>query len=152
MFITIWRESMRVKIVVEDDDGSIYEAEANMIKSQKVLIKDFKNKTVSKKHPEKHTIDYDLPIRAFIKQYAKELSGSRKFTLLVAYFAKGDEKGNVKIDLIEKNWKKMQAKHLLGIKYSLAHSGRAIEEGWLNTKSRGEYYLMPKWKEIFSNG
>jgi hypothetical protein len=33
-------------------------------------------------------IDFDIPIRGFIKKYSKSLSGPKKFALLVAYFQK----------------------------------------------------------------
>jgi hypothetical protein len=37
-------------------------------------------------------VDFSTPFRTFVKRHATGMSGARKFTLLVAYIAKGDEK------------------------------------------------------------
>ena len=94
-------------------------------------------------------IDFDIPIRAFVKKYSKGLSGPKKFALLVAYFSKGELKKEIQLDEVEKNWNKMKSKQLLGMEFNRNCSIRAKENDWVETKKHGVYSLRPLWKGIF---
>lgn len=94
-------------------------------------------------------IDFEIPIRAFVKKYSKGLSGDRKFTLLVAYLSKGEFKREILLDEIENNWNKMKSKKLLGMQFNRYYSGVAKENDWVETKKHGIYSLRPLWKGIF---
>ncbi len=90
-----------------------------------------------------------MQIRAFVKKYAKNMSGGKKFTLLVAYLTKGDASKRVALAAIEKHWNKMTAKGLLGMKFNRLYTSRARENDWASTEKTGSYHLRPAWKEIF---
>lgn len=53
-------------------------------------------------------IDLDVPVRAFVKKYAKGMSGPKKFTLLLARLAQGDLKAEIALSQIESSWNKMR--------------------------------------------
>ncbi|MFH1066528.1 MAG: hypothetical protein V1746_01300 [bacterium] len=121
-----------------------------------ILAKKDGSKTASLKKPfyakEKSsppTLDFSMPIRAFVKRHGIDMSGSKKFTLLVAYLAKGDLKKTVPLVEIHKQWNKMTAKGLLGMEFNRFHSSPAKENDWVNTEKSGSYNLRPSWKAIF---
>lgn len=95
-------------------------------------------------------IDFELPIRPFIKQNAKKMSGPKKFTLLVAYLAKGDINKQVLLSEIAKEWNRMTAKHLLGLKFNRYFTSEAKDHDWVETKKKGFYNLRSSWKAIFT--
>jgi hypothetical protein len=96
-------------------------------------------------------IDFGKPLRPFVKQYAKGLSGPKKFVLLLSRLAGGDVKKEVAVEEIKKHWKKMKAKSLLGLDFNTFYPTRAGENDWVETKKKGIYNLRPSWKEIFRN-
>jgi hypothetical protein len=116
-----------------------------------------KSKRPAKKLPaSSHTskpidIDFGIPLRPFVKQYAKGLSGPKKFVLLLSRLAKGDVKKEVGIEEIKKHWNKMKAKSLLGLDFNTFYPTRAGENDWVEAKEKGIYNLRPSWKEIFRN-
>lgn len=90
-----------------------------------------------------------MPIRAFIKKHGSNLSGAKKFTLLLAHLTKGDRSKRVPLAAIEKHWNKMKAKGLLGMKFNRLYTAQAKENDWVHTEKAGLYYLRPSWNEIF---
>jgi len=93
--------------------------------------------------------DFTTPIRAFVKRFSPGMNGARKFTLLVAYMAQGDDTKRVALGDVEKKWNSMKASNLLGMKFNRRYSSQAKENDWVNTEKTGVYYLRPSWKEIF---
>ena len=93
-------------------------------------------------------IDFSMPFRAFIKRHAGGMSGARKFVLIVAYIAKGDEKVSVDLAEIKRHWNKVTAKGLLGLDFNYKYTSEAKENDWVDATS-GAYVLRPAWKEIF---
>jgi hypothetical protein len=93
-------------------------------------------------------VDFDTPFRAFIKRHAAGMSGARKFTLLVAYIAKGDVKKSVDLAEIRQHWNKVKAKGLLGMSFNPKYTSEAKEHDWVDA-SAGAYVLRPHWKGIF---
>lgn len=94
-------------------------------------------------------IDFEIPIRPFIKQNAKGLSGDKKFVLLVSYLSKGDPRKEIELEKVEGIWNTMKAMDLLGGKFNRAYSNRAKDNDWVDAKKTGTYILRPTWKEIF---
>ncbi len=94
------------------------------------------------------TIDFSMPIRAFIKKHSTGMNGAMKFTLLLAYLTKGNAGKRVTLAEIEKHWNKMTAKSLLGMKFNRLYSSQARENDWANTEKTRSYHLRPTWKEI----
>lgn len=97
-------------------------------------------------------LDFTMRERAFVKRYAKGMSGPEKFTLLLACLAKGDLRKNIKLAEIKKYWNRMTKNSLLGMEFNLFYSSEAKEQDWVETKKHGEYNLRPSWKGIFKNG
>jgi hypothetical protein len=94
-----------------------------------------------------HKIDFSINERAFVNRYATDKSGPKKFTLLLAYLAKGEVEKNIQLSEIKKHWGKMTAKTLLG-KFNMFYPNDAKTHGWIDSKEYGSYNLTNEWKEI----
>lgn len=93
-------------------------------------------------------IKFSLNERAFVKRYAIDKSGPKKFTLLLAFLAKGELEKSIKLNEIKKHWNKMKAKTLLG-KFNMFYPNEAKTKGWIDpTKERGTYCLTNEWKDV----
>lgn len=95
-------------------------------------------------------VDLTVPLRPFVKRYARGLTGPRKFVLLLAHLSGGDPKVSVSSEEVMRQWSKMTAKNLLGVKFNPAYPSRARVDDWVDTKKNGFYHLRPSWKEILS--
>lgn len=93
---------------------------------------------------EQSELTFDTNPRFFMKKHARRLNGPQKFTLLVAWLAKGDRSRSVSYGAVHKAWGKMTA--ILG-KFNPAHSTRAKDNGWVDTPRQGHYILSQSWKE-----
>jgi len=89
--------------------------------------------------------DLNLPFRPFMHKYARDLSGSEKFTLILAHLVRGDFKSEAKLEAVIKAWGRMKGP--LG-KFNLAHPTRAKDRGWVDSPRTGVYVLRPSWTEI----
>ncbi len=96
------------------------------------------------------TFNFKMNERAFIKQYAKGLSGPKKFVLLLAYIVKGEVGKEISLSKIKERWNKMTTKSLMGYKFNLYYSNEAKNQGWVNSKKYGFYCLTSNWMKIFS--
>lgn len=94
-------------------------------------------------------VNFNLNARAFLKIYSKQLSGPKKFVLILAYLARGKVNKGVSLPEIEKLWKRTAG--LIGIGFNTAYAVRAKDEGWVNSIKQGLYILTDSWKEIFSH-
>ena len=92
-------------------------------------------------------INFSLNERAFVKRYTAGKSGSRKFTLLVAYLASGKLNENIKLADIRTHWNKMSAKNLLG-KFNMFFPSDAKTRGWVDSKEYGSYCLTSEWEKV----
>ena len=81
----------------------------------------------------KMDIDFSINERAFVKRYATDKSGPKKFTLLLAYLAKGEIEKNIELSEIKKHWGKMTSKTLLG-KFNMFYPNDAKTRGWIDSK------------------
>ena len=112
----------------------------------------FEPATKEKKLPAKTSdmkidIDFSINERAFVKRYATDKSGPKKFTLLLAYLAKGEIEKNIELSEIKKHWGKMTSKALLG-KFNMFYPNDAKTRGWIDSKEYGSYNLTNEWKAI----
>jgi hypothetical protein len=98
---------------------------------------------------EEPDLDFDAPERAFVKSHARNLSGPKKFVLLLAYFAKGKTGHGVALKDIERRWNRMTASNLLDGQFNRFYSNAAKENGWVDTKKPGAYFLRKSWRDIF---
>ncbi len=96
------------------------------------------------------TLDFTMPLRAFVKKYASSLNGTKKFTLLLAYLSGGDASKTVNLADIETHWNRMTAKGLLGMKFNRLYSSEARDNDWASTEKSGVYRLRPSWKAILN--
>jgi hypothetical protein len=95
-------------------------------------------------------VDLDVPLRAFVKKYAKGMSGPKKFTLLLARLARGHLKTEIALSEIESSWNKMRAGSLMGMNFNRFYSVQAKTNDWVDSGRKGFYKLRPSWREIFS--
>lgn len=94
-------------------------------------------------------VNFDKPLRPFMKQYVtKNMSGAKKFTLLLVRLTKGDLKKEVALAEIEKQWSKMTS--IVGTEFNRFFPSAAKDNDWVESKRKGSYNLRPNWKEIFS--
>ncbi len=118
-------------------------------KLEKVVFRsDMKEKKLPAKTSNiKMDIDFSINERAFVKRYATDKSGPKKFTLLLAYLAKGEMDKNIELSEIKKHWGKMTSKALLG-KFNMFYPNDAKTRGWIDSKEYGSYNLTNEWKAI----
>jgi hypothetical protein len=83
-----------------------------------------------------------------MNKYAKGLSGSQKFTLLVAHIAKGKPGHAISVEQITTEWNRV--KGVTGSAFNPAHATRAKEYGWIDSPKRSFYALSDTWKEAIS--
>ena len=89
--------------------------------------------------------------RAFVRRHCKDMSGPKKFVLILGYLTKGDISREAPLGDIKKLWNTMKSRSVLGMKFNLFFSNKAKESGWVNSKKRGFYNLDRSWKDIFLN-
>jgi hypothetical protein len=112
-----------------------------------------KPKRLSKKlapalhHSSSVSIDFDKPLRPFIKQHARGLAGPSKFVLLLGRLVKGDPKKEIALEEIQRHWNRMKAKSLLALAFNRFYPAQARENDWVETKKPGFYSLRPNWKQ-----
>jgi len=94
-------------------------------------------------------VNFSLNARAFVKKYAKQLSGPKKFVLILAYLARGQINKEISLADIEKLWERMTG--LIGMEFNSAYAVRAKDNGWVNPIKQGVYILTDSWKEIFKH-
>jgi hypothetical protein len=95
------------------------------------------------------SLSFSLNQRAFMKKHARLLSGSKKFTLLLAHSVKGKVGEVVSVEKLVSEWNRM--KGVLGGAFNPAHATRAKENGWIDSPKKGAYALSTSWKEVLKN-
>lgn len=132
---------------LEDHETRIRALEGAKVKVQEARapVKIFSKQNTTISNP-----DFSIPIRAFVKKYARSMSGPQKFVLLLAYFSKGERNKNILLFDIEMKWNHMTSKSLLSMKFNRFYPAQAKENDWVESKKQGEYNLRPAWQEIFS--
>ena len=92
-------------------------------------------------------INFSLNPRTFVNRYAIDKSGSKKFTLLLAFLTKGELEKSIGLNEIKKYWNKNKAKTLLG-KFNMFYPNEAKTKGWVDSKEYGTYCLTNEWKDV----
>lgn len=93
-------------------------------------------------------LDFDKPIRPFIKEYGKNMRGPQEFTLLLARLVEGDLKREVQLKEVQKHWNAMTAL-MDGMEFNRFFPSQAKDRDWIESKRRGFYNLRPNWQRIF---
>lgn len=116
-------------------------------KLEKAVFGPGAGKKISPKKTVETDVDFSLNERTFVKRYAVEKSGPKKFVLLLAYFSKGEVNKNIELSELKKHWNKMTAKTLLG-KFNMFYPNDAKTRGWIDSKEYGNYSLTNEWKNV----
>lgn len=106
-------------------------------------------KTARAKSAQPAKLDFGLNERNFIKTHAKGLSGPKKFTLLLAYVAKGKVGVEIELSTLRPMWNKMTSKNLMRYAFNLKYPNEAKTQGWIDSKKAGVYHLRQGWLGIF---
>ena len=96
----------------------------------------------------KPKLDFSINIRAFVKRFAADKSGPKKFVLLLAYLTKGELGKDVALSDIRKEWDKMKGKSMLG-EFNRNYSNTAKTKSWVNSSEYGTYCLADSWQESY---
>ncbi len=108
-------------------------------------LRSSRKKSLRTKNQGSTQLDFDRPLRPFMKSYSKGLSGPKKFVLLVSWFAKGDPKKEVRLKEIEGHWNRMTS--LLEMKFNRFFPAQAKDNDWVESKKKGLYNLRPVWRD-----
>src|SRR6266508_4248371 len=105
-----------------------------------------KKKSLQRKDRGPIQLDFDTPLRPFMKSYSKGLSGPKKFVLLLSCLAKGDLRKEVPLREIEGRWNRMTS--LLEMNFNRFFPAQAKDNDWVESKKKGLYNLRPVWRDI----
>jgi hypothetical protein len=150
--LVIAEANVKAQLVVTDSSGQSFEGVVDLLPSHVGRTKRQEKGSsvrVSLASPAQK-VNFDLPMRNFMKTYGHARSGPAKFALVVAYLAGGDTGKAVAGEDVKKQWNSMTA--LLG-DFNLAYPTRAKDQGWVDSKQRGSYTLSSAWVQALgSNG
>lgn len=135
---------MRVSVTVLDDHGRSFGGEANL---QAIQMDSDVMQTAEGPSPMVRSLDFDLPMRPFMKRYGSDLSGPKRFALLLAHSVRGAAGASCQLGELEKFWNSMIG--IMGGTFNSAYPTRAKDNGWVNSPRTGVYVLLPGWTEIF---
>lgn len=139
---------MRVKVTLTDGDGTVYEGEVEL--SPVVPVVERNNSPSRRAKASTNALSFSMNERAFVKKYARSLSGPKKFVLMMAYLVQGQVGKEIELREIEKHWSRMTASNLLGMAFNRFYSTSAKEDGWVDTKKKGFYFLCSTWQEVLA--
>jgi len=142
---------MKIHIEITNDDGETFEGTATLTpspKTAKLKKKEshHKDDSAASSHRE---FSFSSNPRAFMSSHGKGMSGSQRFTLLLARLAKGQVTQEIPIEQIASTWNLM--KSVMGGAFNPAYTTRAKEKGWVDSPKKGVYVLTNSWKEIFQS-
>ena len=139
---------MKIRLELTDEAGRFYEGEVELTERPAPNRSSRATRSVavaaSKEPSGGPELNFDEPIRPFLKAFAKGRSGPAKFTLLVAYLAKGKIGVAIQKSEIERAWGKVTGH--LGT-FNPAYTTRAKDGGWVDSPKNGQYVLMPSWRD-----
>jgi hypothetical protein len=92
-------------------------------------------------------VDFTTPARPFMKPFV-ELSGAKKFALLLAWMAKGDLDKQVPLSEVESLWSSMSG--MLNVKFNRKFTSDAKDSDWVESRRTGFYNLRPNWKQVLN--
>lgn len=99
-------------------------------------------------------INFDMGERAFIRKYRKEMSGPKKFVLLLSYLVNGEVGKEISVDEVERHWNKLKsvlkAKKEEKMEFNSYYANEAKNNNWVDSKKFGFYFLTQEWMNIFA--
>lgn len=143
---------MKAHIRITDDAGVVFKGEAVLLRvttaraarrsPKAAVVRQTASQTTIQK------VDFTKPERAFVKTYARGLSGPKKFVLVLSFLTKGEQGKEIEVKEIQRHWNKMTASNLLGAEYNGKYATVAKENGWVDATRHGVYKLKQSWKEV----
>ena len=130
---------MRTTVSIVLEDGSIYRGVAELEK-----VNEFETADELPIPAAEEAVDFTLPVRPFMKRFASNSAGPKKFTMLLAYMAQGGSNVEIKRAELEAAWSRMSG--ILGGGFNGAYATRAKDFGWVDSPKNGVYVLLPSWK------
>jgi len=135
---------MKLHVVVTDEDGNTYEGDASVVAGPRGSPSRGAARTKpQRKAPVRTSLDFSLPVRAFVKRHAKKLGGPQKFTVLLARLSAGKVGAAIGRKEIETAWNRMTEP--MGGRFNPAYTTRAKDNGWVDTPKPGSYALLTGW-------
>jgi len=138
---------MKAHIIVTDGRGETFEGIVTLSLTQR-------NSNTPRRHGRKRIttdqsdeeLSYSSNPRAFMNKYGKGMSGPQKFTLLLAFLAKGKLVQVIPVEQIAAAWNRM--KSVMGGAFNPAYTTRAKDKGWIDSPKKGGYVLSDSWKDV----
>jgi hypothetical protein len=138
---------VRATLSIIDENGNRYEGNIQLSLADKSQLVAQDEGSAAGATPS--TIDFSLPVRAFVRTHAAgNSSGAARFTVLVAFLLKGAENADVPGETLRVEWSRLTA-HLGA--FNRAHSTRAKDRAWVDSPAPGLYRLGPRWREAFGS-
>ena len=137
---------MKVQITITNDDGTEYSGEIELSQLIPVSSKNRPYESTSDQLTINNAVDFELPLRPFMKRYGQSMSGPKRLTLLVARLSNGNSEITVARPDVVKNWNKMSS--LMGGRFNSAYETRARDGGWITSPKPGIFTLRPNWQEV----
>lgn len=137
---------MKATLVVTDSAGNVFEGEIELVTtntSPKHRAKPTPREPADDEARHDTTVDFSLPLRAFMNRYARGRSGPEAFTMLVARLANGEIDREVRADEIRREWTRMTG--ILGNSFAAVFGTRAKNQAWVDSPQRGVFVLLPDW-------
>jgi len=136
---------VKATLSIIDDSGNRYQGEVEMLlAASHQLCKE----AVPTARNASGQIEFGLPIRAFVRKHAAGKSGgAAKFTVLLAFLAKGAAGAKISSEMLQAEWGRLTA-HLGAFNH--AHATRAKDRAWVDSPGQGIYRLGPSWREAFN--
>lgn len=137
---------MKATLSIIDENGNKYYGTAELLPASGAQQATGESEGISL--PANGEIEFRLPIRAFVRKHAAGNSGgAAKFTVLLAFLAKGATDVEITGEAVRDEWSRLTA-HLGA--FNRAHSTRAKDRGWVDSPAQGSYRLGPLWREAFA--
>jgi len=138
---------VRVTVSVIDEYGKKYEGNVDLSPIGERDTHDGVPRGAGKAVP--GSIDFSLPLRAFVRTYAaSSSSGATRLVVLLAFLAGGSDQADVAAEKVRSEWGRLTA-HLGA--FNRAHVTRAKDRAWMDSATSGQYRLGPRWREAFDS-
>ena len=135
---------MKVQVVVTDDEGNVFKGDTVLVAVPGSRTQRESGGKVQKP-TRREALDFSLPVRAFVKRYAKGLRGPQKFTVLLARLTGGKADTALSGQDVARAWNRMTEP--MGGRFNPAYTTRAKDNGWVDAPKTGFYALRPGWTE-----
>jgi len=124
---------------LKDHESRIRELERSNVSSAP-----FKKDSLETRVITSEKVSFDMSERAFVKKYRKEMSGPKKFVLLLSYLVKGKIGKEISVDEVEKHWNKLKsvlkAQKKEKMEFNSYYANAAKNNNWVDSKKFGFYF------------